>query len=82
MNKKELFKDGKVKVVLSYSSQEMVFWILRGDSLSLVLGNVMEKIYLEFNSKNMKEKKMVQSSQYEYLKEKLYFNNLSEVMVW
>lgn len=41
----------------------------------------MEKIYLEFNSKNMKEKKMVQSSQYEYLKEKLYFNNLSEVMV-
>lgn len=82
MNKKELFKDGKVKVVLSYSSQEMIFWILRGDSLSLVLGNVMEKIYLEFNSKNMKEKKMVQSSQYEYLKEKLYFNNLSEVMVW
>lgn len=42
----------------------------------------MEKIYLESNSKNMKDKKMVQSSQYEYTKEKLYFSSLSEVMVW
>lgn len=39
----------------------------------------MEKIYLVSNSKNMKDKKVVQSSQYEYMKEKLYFNNLSEV---
>lgn len=81
MNKKELFKDVKVRVTLGWSSQEMVFRILRGNSLSLVLGNVVEKIYLASNSKNMKDKKVVKSSQYGYVKEKSYFNSLSEVMI-
>lgn len=81
MNKKELFKDVKVRLTLGWSSQEMVFRILRGNNLSLVLGNVVEKIYLASNSKNMKDKKVVKSSQYGYVKEKSYFNSLSEVMI-
>lgn len=41
----------------------------------------MEKIHLESNSKNMKDKKMMKGSQYGYKKEKSYFNNLSDGLI-
>lgn len=43
---------------------------------------MMEKIHLDSNSKNMKDKNVVKSGQYGYMKEKSHLNNLSEGVVW